>query len=68
MARPRKDYKPLNVKLDKEIMSRFEKYCDELGQTKTTALERILEKHMDEFDSRNESRSGLAERSGLRYG
>lgn len=50
MARPKKDYKALNVKLDSNIMERFEKYCDVMGQTKTTALERILLKHLDEFD------------------
>ncbi len=68
MARPRKDYKPLNVKLDSEIMVRFEQYCDTMGQTKTTALERILAHYMDEFDSRKDARVGLSERRDPRYG
>ncbi len=50
MARPKKDYQSLNVKLDSAIMERFRKYCEELGQTKTTALERILQKHLSEFE------------------
>ena len=49
MPRPKKDYQPLNVKLDSAIMERFKTYCDIMGQTKTTALERILQKHLDEL-------------------
>lgn len=51
MPRCKKDYKNLNIKLDREISERFEKYCNKLGQTKTTAIERILQKHLDEFES-----------------
>ena len=50
MPRPKKDYQSLNVKLDSGIMERFKKYCDIMGQTKTTALERILQKHLDDFE------------------
>lgn len=53
MARPRKDYKALNVKLDSKIMERFVQYCNDLGQTKTTALERILKKHLDQYEKKN---------------
>ena len=49
MGRPKKNAIALNVKLETEIMERFEAYCDELGQTKTKALERILQKHLDEY-------------------
>ena len=51
MPRPKKDYVPLNVKLDSAIMERFKKYCDAMGQTKTTALEMILTKHLDEYEN-----------------
>ena len=50
MARPKKEYQTLNIKLDRAISERFENYCGIMGQTKTTALERILVKHLDEFD------------------
>ncbi len=50
MPRPKKDFKPLNIKLDSKIMERLTKYCDIMGQTKTTALERILQKHFDDFE------------------
>lgn len=68
MPRPRKDYKPLNVKLDSTIMSRFEQYCDTMGQTKTTALERILLRYMDEFESWKGVQDEMLERRGPKYG
>ena len=58
MPRPKKDYQSLNVKLDSTIMERFKKYCDIMGQTKTTALERILQKHLDDFERNEESAKG----------
>ncbi len=68
MPRPRKDYKPLNVKLDSTIMSRFERYCDAMGQTKTTALERILVRYMDEYDTWKSAQVEVMERRGPKYG
>ena len=58
MPRPKKDYQSLNVKLDSTIMERFKKYCDIMGQTKTTALERILQKHLNDFERNEESAKG----------
>ncbi len=56
MPRPKKDYQSLNVKLDSAIMERFKKYCDIMGQTKTTALERILQKHLDSFEKESKGK------------
>lgn len=50
MGRPKKDAKILNIKLDTSIYNRLESYCNDLGQTKTTAVERILKQHFDEYD------------------
>lgn len=55
MSREKKDSKSLNIKLDRSLSERFESYCSELGQTKTTAIERILIKHLDEYDSKHTS-------------
>ncbi len=49
MGRPKKDAIALNVKLESQIMERFEIYCDEMGQTKTKALERILGQYLDDY-------------------
>ena len=54
MARPQKDSKSLNVKLDRTICERFEAYCEEVGQTKTKALERILEKYLEQQDEQEQ--------------
>ena len=50
MTRAKKEGKYLNIKINAEIYKRLEKYCEDLGQTKTTAVERILTKHFDERD------------------
>lgn len=57
MPRLKKDYRILNIKLDSEINNRFEIYCNEMGQTKTTAIERILLKHLDEHDERKKDKA-----------
>ncbi len=54
MARQKKDYTPLNAKIDSEIMMRFNKYCDEVGQTKTLAIERILDAFLKEYEAGNQ--------------
>ncbi len=58
MSRQKKDAVSLNVKIESAIMKRFEQYCEELGQTKTKALERILTKHLDSYDKEQEETNG----------
>ena len=50
MSRPKKDRIALNIKPEAEVMRKFEAYCDEVGQTKTTAFERIVSAHMDQYE------------------
>lgn len=51
MARPKKEGKRVSMLIDKRIVTMWEQYAEEMGQTKTMALERImgeyLEKHFD---------------------
>ena len=42
MARQKKESVSLHMKVDAELMQRFNAYCDEVGQTKTMAFERIV--------------------------
>jgi hypothetical protein len=49
MARPKKDAKILNIKLDREINEKLEKFCEESGQSKTVAVERFLNKCLNEY-------------------
>ena len=48
MARPKKDGKPVSLIMERTLFEELESYCEEMGQTKTTAIERILRKHFEE--------------------
>lgn len=48
MAQQKKDYIALHIKMDASLMRRLEEYCDEVGQTKTMAVERIIGAFLDE--------------------
>ena len=56
MARPKKESKPFNIKMSVEIYDRLEKYCDEMGQTKTTAVERILTDALDRHENNKQGK------------
>lgn len=47
MARPKKDGKYLNVYVEQRIYDDFEKFCEDMGQSKTTATERALQLYME---------------------
>jgi hypothetical protein len=49
MARPKKDSIALNIRAEKKIMLRFQTYCDEVGQPKTVAWERIVSAFLDDY-------------------
>ena len=49
MARIKKETKNLNIKIDKEIYEQLETFCEETGRTKTTSVEKILQRYFDEF-------------------
>lgn len=50
MAMPKKDYIALNMKVEASVMKRFNKYCEEVGQTKTLAFERIMSAYLDQYE------------------
>ncbi len=55
MPRPKKDSKVLNIKLSVPVYNKLEEFCDESGQTKTLAVERFLNKCLNEYFSKPES-------------
>ena len=57
MARQKKDYIVFNARLDSYIMKRFNEYCEEVGQTKTKALERILSNYLEDYYKENKDES-----------
>ena len=49
MARPKtRNYKSINFNLDVKVLEKLERFCEETGLTKTTAIERILDKILTE--------------------
>lgn len=54
MPRPKKDAKLLSIKLSTPIHEKLERFCEESGQSKTVAVERFLNKCLDEYFSKPE--------------
>ncbi len=52
MPRKKKDYSPLCMKVDAEVMKRFNAYCEEVGQTKTLAFERFVTEGIDRYEEK----------------
>lgn len=48
MPRPKKDGECISFYFDRELLERLRAYADEKGQSLTTAIERIVKKHLDE--------------------
>ena len=51
LPRPKKDGVNINYYIRKDIKERLDEYCEEVGQTSTMAVERILEQFFDERDN-----------------
>lgn len=52
MARAKKESKPFSLRMDKDTFARLEAYCTSAGQTKTTAIERAVNRYIDEYEER----------------
>lgn len=52
VSRPRKQYKQLNIKMNAEIYDLLSNYCEEKGQTKTMAIERIIGKYLNDYNDK----------------
>lgn len=50
MGRPKtRDFKTVNFNIDVKVLEKLERFCKETGLTKTTAIERILDKLLTEY-------------------
>lgn len=57
MARAKKDGRYVNYYIERKVYEKLEKYCEEVGQTRTVAIERILTRYLDNyFDMPEEKR------------
>ncbi len=59
MPRAKKDAKVLCIKLATPISEKLDAFCEESGQTKTIAVERFLNKGLDEYFARPEKERKL---------
>ena len=50
MARAKKDGVYINYYIQKDIKDRLDRYCEDVGQTNTMAIERILKQFLDEYE------------------
>lgn len=49
MPRPRKDYKILSCRIERNVYEQLDKFCEQSGQTKTVAIERILNRYFANY-------------------
>ena len=50
MSRAKKKARDLHLYVDEKVCDRFERYCEEMGQPKTVAFERIVVAYLDGID------------------
>lgn len=49
MARQKKDHHAITLRLASPVYDRLTEFCEDSGQTKTTAIERALVMYMDNY-------------------
>ena len=52
MAKPRKEAQPLSIRMDKPTFDSLNEYCEDSGQSKTVAIERAINKYIDEYEEK----------------
>ena len=52
MVKQKKDSKPMSLRMDSVTFNRLQSYCNQSGQSKTIAIERAVNKYIDEYDAR----------------
>ena len=56
MARPKKDGVHINYYIQREIKEMLDEYCDDVGQTNTVAVERILKGYLENYKAKKTSK------------
>ena len=49
MPRPAKDTRPCSLRMEKQLFERLEQFCNDSGQSKTTAIERAVSMYIDDY-------------------
>ena len=56
MARQKKDGVFINYYIDKNIKKMLDEYCEDVGQTNTLAIERILKSYLENYKKEKEAK------------
>lgn len=56
MARAKKDGVHINYYIQKDIKEMLDEYCEDVGQTNTLAVERILRGYLEKYMEENASK------------
>lgn len=64
MARQKKDGNYLNVRIESSLYSELSHFCEDAGQTKTTAVERALRDYLDNYKRTQKLLKQLEEKDG----
>ena len=49
MPRQKKDGVSINYFIRRDVKEKLDKYCEDVGQTATMAIERILDEHLNKY-------------------
>lgn len=52
MSKPRKESTPVSFRLDAGICERLTRFCEESGQSKTTAVERAIMMYISDYEEK----------------
>jgi len=63
MARPKKDGTYLNVRIKTAVYERLKEFSEDVGQSKTIAVERALMAYMDDYDKKQRLLKKLEEQN-----
>ena len=57
MARKKKNGVFINYYIDRNVKEMLDEYCEEVGQTNTMAIERILKIYLENYKAKKESQN-----------
>ena len=59
MAKKIKESHPFSIRMDKAIFERLNEFCEKAGQSKTVAIERAVDRYIDEYEKQMKKLKGL---------
>ncbi len=50
MARKKKEYANVGIKMEKSVSDKLDKYCEDTGMSKTAVIERAVKNYIESID------------------